>query len=402
MEKKNLILIIGLIVILVGGFFALKFWPAEGKDFDVDEVLIKVSMKENTSLSREIMISSYSQLDFKIQSEMDFVSISEKEFSIGSGGSKKINLLFNIDGKEPGVYLGKMIISGGEALNGHDSGEPENLEIPVVVEIETEEIFFDSNLNIPVEYGIVYPGNNLIVENLIFNLENIGSKRIEVDYIIKDFNGKTIVPSSPENIAVETNLPITKVFPLSSDIPVGDYVVITIIKYEDYIGTSTYLFKIANKDLEYYFSGDSFYMWIVFILLLVVILFVLYNMNQKDKFMLELSHQHKSELSKEFESLKREKEKLKSLPKAKRKVELKKFKEKKKKRVGTIHKIYKSRVKVIKKLKKHKKEDEIKKKLSAWKKQGYNVGEFSAMSSVKSKKGLKDSVSKLKEEGFGY
>jgi len=394
MEKKNLkiILMVGLIIILVGGFFALKFWGVEEKEFDVDEVLIKVAMKENTSLSREILISSYSELDFKIQSEVDFLLINEKEFKMNSGGRKKINLLFDINGKEPGVYLGKIIISGGK----------KNIEIPVVVEIETKEILFDSNLNIPIEYSIVYSGESFVVENQIFNLESIGSKNIEVKYFVKDLTGRTIIHSPPENIAVETNLPLTKVFSLPADIPSGDYIVITVIKHKNSIGTSTYLFKIANKNIDYYFSGDNFYMWVVFILLLVIILFILYNINQKDKFMLELSHQHKNELKKEFEKLEREREKLKSLPRKKRKPELKKLKEKKKKRVGVIHKIYKSRVKVLKKLKKNKKEDKMEKKLNEWKKQGYNVEEFSVISSGKSKKGLNESVKKLKEEGFKY
>ena len=44
----------------------------------------------------------------------------------------------------------------------------------------------------------------------------------------------------------------------------------------------------------------------------------------------------------------------------------------------------------------------MKKKLNEWKKQGYNVGEFSVISSVKSKKGIKESVDKLKGEGFRY
>jgi len=393
MEKNNLkiILIVGVIVILVGGFFVLKFWKNEERKFEVDDVLIKISMEENTSLSREILISSYSELDFEIKSNVDFLSIGEQEFVLNSGEKKTVNLLFKIDGIEPGVYLGKMIVSGGE----------EDLEIPIVVEIETEEILFDSNLNIPVEYSIVYPGDSLVVENLVFNLENIGSKNIKIDYFIKDFNGKTIASAS-ENLAVESNIPLTKVFPLSKDLSVGDYIVITMIKYENSIGTSTYLFKIANKNLEYYFSGDNFYMWVVFILLLIVILFVLYNMNQKDKFMLELSQQHKVELNKEFVALEKEKEKLESLPKEKRVPELKKLNEKKKKRVSVIHKIYKSRVKVIKKLKKHKKKDEIKQKLNEWKKQGYNVGEFSVLSPGKSKQGIKDSVSKLKKEGFKY
>ena len=67
-----------------------------------------------------------------------------------------------------------------------------------------------------------------------------------------------------------------------------------------------------------------------------------------------------------------------------------------------MHKIYRSRVKVIRKLKKGKKEDEIKKRLREWKKQGYNVGEFSAISSGKGKKGIRERVSDLKKEGFGY
>lgn len=389
-NNLRLVLIAVMLLVLAGGFFVLKTGVLnKEKNFEVDMDVIRISMKENNSLRSEILVSSYSDLSFKVQSSLDFVLIESEEFLLNSGQEKRVGVLYDITGKEPGVYIGKIDVVGGE----------NTITIPVILEIETEEIFFDSNLNVPVEYNVVYPGESLVVENIIFNLESIGSKNIQVDYFIKSFEGKIISSSESENLVVESNTPITKTFSLPANTLVGDYVVITIIRYKDSVGTSTDFFKIANKNFEYYFSGDNFYMWIVFILLLIVILFILYNMRQKDQFLLELARQHREALSHESQKLKQEKEKLKKLPESKKKVELRKFKVKKKKRYGAIKSIYRRRVKVVKKLKKHKKKDEIKKKLREWKKQGYNVREF-AIHSGKNKIG--DKVGKFKKEGFKY
>jgi len=390
-ERLKLILVVSLVVIFLGAFIVLKFGNFnEEKEFDVDKVLIRVSMKENVSLSREILINSYSEQDFKIQSDIDFILTDDKEFKLGSGESKRVNFLFNIKGKAPGVYLNEINILGGKS----------EIAIPVIIEIETKEVLFDSSLNIPVEYTQVYPGENVIVENRIFNLENVGSKSVQIYYFVKSLDGKTLF-SENENIAVESNTLMTKSFLMPDDAKVGDYIIINLIKYKNSVGISTSLFKVEDKSFEDYLSGDNFYMWVVFILLLVVIIFILYNMKQKDQFLLELASQHKTELNKELVALEKEKEKLEKLPLEKKKIELKDLETKKKKRVGIISKIYRSRVKVVKKLKKHKKENEIKKKLSEWKKQGYNVNEFSAISG-KTDGNIEDKIKKFKKEGFKY
>lgn len=390
-ERLKLILVVSLVVIFLGAFIVLKFGNFnEEKEFDVDKVLIRVSMKENVSLSREILINSYSEQDFKIQNDIDFILTDDKEFKLGSGESKRVNFLFNIKGKAPGVYLNEINILGGKS----------EIAIPVIIEIETKEVLFDSSLNIPVEYTQVYPGENVIVENRIFNLENVGSKSVQIYYFVKSLDGKTLF-SENENIAVESNTLMTKSFLMPDDAKVGDYIIINLIKYKNSVGISTSLFKVEDKSFEDYLSGDNFYMWVVFILLLVVIIFILYNMKQKDQFLLELASQHKTELNKELVALEKEKEKLEKLPLEKKKIELKDLETKKKKRVGIISKIYRSRVKVVKKLKKHKKENEIKKKLSEWKKQGYNVNEFSAISG-KTDGNIEDKIKKFKKEGFKY
>jgi hypothetical protein len=64
-----------------------------------------------------------------------------------------------------------------------------------------------------------------------------------------------------------------------------------------------------------------------------------------------------------------------------------------------VKKIYKERVREVKKLKKRKRKGEVERKLAQWKKEGYNVDEF-FVGRKKSKVGLKKRVGEFKEQGY--
>lgn len=362
--KVFIILIILVIIIL--GFIIFKTglfanFISKKANFDVDNVLFKFSVKEGESFSKNLIISNNEKrIKLNVSSDLDFVSLSESEFFLNPQEKKVLEFVFNIKDKEPGVYIGKIRISGGGSA----------LEIPIILEIETKEILFDSTINVPIDYSNVYIGEKMVIENRIFNFGAIGSKSIKVNYAIQDLKGKKIF-SDEEDMIVESQILNTKVISIPENVEKGDYVFTAIIKYEDSVGTSSYFFKIVNKKTDFMAEGIS--IWVAFILLSLIIGLLIYNLRQRDKIFLELNKQYRKALNTKLEKKKKEKKKIMRLKPLKRRIEIKKFNQRKKKEINVIKKIYRSRVKEIKKLKKVHNKKEIQKKIEQWKRQGYDT-----------------------------
>ncbi|MBT3282276.1 MAG: hypothetical protein HN374_04845 [Cryomorphaceae bacterium] len=382
MKNKNKVIfaiIFVVALILVSFFFFYDF--RKESSFEVDSVFLKLVVKEGDSLEKEFLIKNFdSEGSFKISSDLDYVLIEDGNFKLGVGESKAVNLKFNLAGNDEGVYLGNIFIEKGN----------ERLEIPIVLEIESEEVLFDSVISIPPEYSGVYVGSNLFFENKVFNLENIGSKNVRISYLIKSFDGK-LVFSEEENVAVENQALITKTIPISKHFNQGDYVLIVITHQGDSFGTSTYNFEVSKKDI---FLSFNFNVIIILIIFVFIILFVFYNIRQRDKFLLELNRQRKREIECIVGKLEKKKGKVKG-GKARRDV-----KKEERREIRVVNRIYRERKGVLKKLSKKKKTSEMKRKLSLWKKQGYNIGELEVMGGKISKKDIKSKSKKFKKEGY--
>jgi hypothetical protein len=396
MEKTNIgvkrVVLLIVVLSLFAGFFGSVSANPSSKGFEVDNVLLKLMVKQGESFSKIIKITNTDsmQKDFKLTGDTKFFSISEQEFSLEPGESKSLDINFEPE-NQPGVYVGSILFLSSK----------EEFKMPVILEVETKEVLFDSSINIPLEYGGVYPGGSLAVENKIFNLENIGIKTIDVSYIVKDFEGRTIF-SEGENIAVENQILTTKLISIPEIVKTGDYVVFVIVKYQSSVGTSSYFFKIIeNKEgLESIKFFDS---WIFVIVLFAVVIFFIIFTKQRDNLFLELQKQHKTEIKEEIERFNKEGKKISRLRAEKRKRELKKLMEKKKKRLRVIGRIYKERVKTFKKLKKQKKKSEMEEKLAQWKKQGYNVGEFLIKTGKNNqKKNIGEEIKGYKKQGYKF
>lgn len=380
------------ILFLFIGFFSSVSASSSSKGFEVDNVLVKLMVKQGEPVSKTIKITNTDtmQRDFKLTGNMKFFSVSEQEFSLERGESKSLEIDFEPE-NQPGVYVGSILFS---SLKGE-------FKIPIILEIETKEVLFDSSINIPLEYKEVYPGGSLAVENKIFNLENIGLKSIDVTYSVKDFNDNTIF-SEKENIAVENQILTTKIISIPEKVKTEDYVLYVVVEYANSVGTSSYFFKIIEKPGGILGKIKLFESWIFVIVLFVIVIFFIIFTKQRDKLFLELEKQHKTGLKQEIDRIDREKGKISGLKAAKRKIELKKLMKKKKKRLKVIRKIYKERVKTFRKLKKQKKKSEMEEKLGQWKKQGYNVNEFLIKTGGKKQK-LKDrggEIKNYKKQGY--
>jgi len=382
--KKKLFWI-GLGVIIILGLLIFVNIRSDEKSFETDSILLKLSVKQGDSFKKDLIIKD---LDiggnYKIESDLGFISIEDSEFDLERGGEKNLELNFDIKDKEPGIYSGTLVFLKNR----------ESLDVPIILEIETEEVLFDSIISVPPEYSKVYIGDKLVVENKIFNLENIGSKSVHVNYFIKDFKGKTIF-SENENMVVENQILSSKVIQIPKGTEEGNYLLGISMDYSDSFGSSSYFFAIEHREIN--FGKMNF--WIVFILLLVVLVFVIYNTFQRNMFLLELERQRRRELKTKVHKEKKEKVRVKRIKHiGKRKKKLKEISKKHRKTVRVINKVYKTRARTLKRLKKQKKKSEIQKRLRTWKKQGVNIGEFAIGASKKEDSGKR--ADKFKKQGY--
>ena len=395
--KKRLINVFLLAALLAAVLLIINMFSfpvlAEQDAFKVDNVLLKLSIKQEDSVSKTIKITNTadSRQDFSISSDLDLVSFQDKEFSLDAGESKTIELQLTAQA-EAGVYTGTLLISS----------NLQTIKIPIILEIETKEVLFDINLNIPPEYYNVQAGEQIIIETNVFNLENLGLKTIEMSYLVRDFQGNTIF-SEQENLVVENNMLTTKIISLPENTEKGEYVLIVMAKYSDSVGTSSYFFRISKKRASNFVEENMQTIMILFIIIIIVVIaFVVYSIKQRDKLFLELQKQQKGQLNQHIEKV--EAKKKTALKKAKKPSEKKKIRRRferiKKVVARKVKKKHREQRREFKKLKKKKRKTEMQKKLQEWKKQGVNINEFVIQTSKIKPKDLQKQTKQFKKEGY--
>lgn len=398
MKRKNVFLVVLVLLIILMGImvtlnmFTNLFVEEEGS-FSVDSVVLKSGVVLGDGLVKNIKIMNGEVAqNFEVVSSLDFVLVDVSSFNLGVGEEKRIVLNFSIEGLEEGLYFGRIVVEG----------EYDKVEIPVILEIESDEVLFDSVLSVPVEYGDVYVGEELVVEAKLVNLENIGSKRVGVQYFVRGVDGKSVFLDEGEMV-VESQILNTKVVKISDYIEEGVYLFGVVVKYEDSVGVSSHFFEVEKREVNF-FDGEIPYIWVAFILLLIIVLYILYILSKRDKYLVEIDKQYKENLKREVAILNAERRRLLNIKskgdgggRVKSNKKLKELKIRERKTVKKMKNVYKARKGIVRKLKLRKKPNEIKRKLSQWSKEGYNVSELVPGD----KFGLRESVRNAKRQGYG-
>ena len=253
--------------------------------FETDKVFLKLTMNEGEVALRGLKVVAVKAGDFDVQVRgIDFASVENGSFSLEEGEERSFDVGFDAVGKEPGVYVGRVIIS---------EGNREKV-VPVIVEVETDEVLFDGIIEVPLEYTKVFPGETAIFENKIFNLENLGVSNVRVSFSVDDFFGNNLFLEH-ENIVVDTQFVNTKSILLSQDILPGDYLFSIKMEFGDSIGTSTYFFRILEKEAERP-DYNLVVMGIVVVLLIALVFFIIYYISRRDKVILGLQRQYRREI----------------------------------------------------------------------------------------------------------
>lgn len=337
--------------------------------FNVDNLLLKISSKVGSIVIKPIILSSDSGGQFSMEVVgVKGVTVNVASLAFGVGEGKSINVSFNSTGIEPGVYTGSIRISGSD----------KTYYLPIIFEVESKDVFFDANLEIPSDYSEIAPGGKVVAQIKIFDLssggtnDGVGTQSISLEYKISDSMGN-VISSETENVAVNKETQITKTVSFPSSIKEGDYVFSVLVKYKSSLGTSSQLFRIKKAGFADISgqtnSGLFLILGAVVIFFIIMLMFFVYVIRDRDKFILELKRYNAWELKRQKEFLAAQARLVSKRRKA-RPEELEKEVEQK------IRELKEKQVKRIKELRKLKGDGnvkEMKARLSEWKKKGYNT-----------------------------
>lgn len=213
------------------------------KDFTIDQKLIKIMLKQGQSLERTLKIKNTGNVILKFiieQNLEDILSIKNKTFSLKPNQEKGIELSFTTTEKTiPDVYIGKIIFKADTLIK----------ELPVIIEVESKRILFDMSLDIVADYRRIKPGEELLAQITLFNLQDIGKTNVKMFYFIRDEEGN-IVTQSQEVISVETQASFVRTFRIPEDVPDGGYILIVQAKYDASVGTASELFEVSRIVVE--------------------------------------------------------------------------------------------------------------------------------------------------------
>jgi len=401
-NRKRRVFIFVFIALLV---VAVSFTQA--RSFEVSSGLFKVSLNEDSSAIRTFTISSEEGGQFNVQlSQINGISLSENEFVLEKGGSKEVNLDFSSYGVSPGVYAGNVKISS--------SGQ--EVAIPIVFEVESKDLLFDSNLDIPTQYQKILPSGKIVAQIKVYDLtssltsEGLGNPKVDVDYkvySVETGNEISMDSMDSESIVVNKMTQMTKTVSFSQGIKEGNYVFSVIVKYKGTVGVSSYLFEVS-KDVSSPGaggddSGSSLAGWafisiliLIFFLFLAMVFLFIYLLKDRDKLVADMRKYNNLELKRQKALLLEQarlirKNKLASAERVRKDIG---------ERIKRLKKEHSCRIKELNKLKDKGKVKEMTKRISRWKSEGYNVAPLQYKMDSLSKREMNNIMSKWKEKGY--
>lgn len=237
------------------------------KEFTIDKEFIKIQSKIGETIQIDLKIENPtdSTFEFNISKNFeDLLFISEESFTLKPGEEKNISLIFFSTNETPvGVYVGEITVKGNSITK----------LIPIIFEVESKNVLFDVSLNVPPEYKNLFAGKELLVQLTLFNIGDIERGDVLITFIIKDFNGKTIL-TKEEIVTVETQqASLSRILKLPKDIALGSYVVIAEIRYDGSVGTSSDTFHIK----EHIYKNKFFIISFVILIILIIIIIIFEN-----------------------------------------------------------------------------------------------------------------------------
>jgi len=336
---------------------------------ETNTILLKISLKQGDVVERGFNLFSLDGGPVSLEPvNLLGVSIKEDSIVLFPSESKTSNVHFDSSNLTPGIYSGHILIKS----------EDGSSKLPVLFEVESPDVLFDADLNIPPAYSEIDSGEKLLVQikffDLTFGTDGLGFKEVNLEYRIHSDDGALILLDQ-ENSIINHDTGLTKSLILPKDLEEGNYFASVIIKYQSSVGVSSAVFSVSQKEgfLEFENSNDFSIIGLIIVLVLAVLFLFIYLLRDRDKIFIKLRRQNALELKEQRDFLlMQQKQLLKN-----KKVPIKIVKKEVKEKVIQLKKKQKERFENVKKSIKSKKSKkgikDLREKIKPWKAKGYNT-----------------------------
>jgi len=369
-------------------------------ELDFGNLLVKASLKEGETATKILSLSSDVQESIVLEVlNIQGVSLSDENVVIGKNEKKSIRVVFDSKGLKPGVYTGNLKISDGK----------KDFYIPLIFEIESRDVFFDVNLDIPPYYSEVVAGEKIIIQLKLFDLvagggtqNGLGPTNVELSYYVTSSEG-VVLNSEQESIVVDRQAQVSKTLSFPKNTKEGDYIVSAIAKYENSVGVSSAIFSITSSSggFNFDFTGAGFQFLIVILVIVLfffglIFLFV-YMIKDRDKLILELKKYNSNELKLQRQFLEKQRVVARS-----KNVDEGKIRREIDEKVSEIKREQARRLKQFRVLRKNGNKNEMIRKMEEWKRQGYNISPMNYKLRELNVSDMKDIMSGWKKKGYKF
>ncbi len=360
--------------------------------FKTNLVLFRSIVKENEIFENQLKITNIdkeSKYTIKLNNFDDFIKISENNFSLNPNENKTINITFNSNGKDPGIYVGSLIINNNESEK----------EIPLILEVQSDETYYAIQIETNPENKLIKQEGVSKTRINLFNVRDTRTHDLSIKYLIINTYGDTILKDD-EIINVGTKTSFEKTFIIPKDTPIGNYIFSILVNEENSVSTSSYQFEVTSKrtseERNFILIASIF---IIFIL--IGILLTIYMIYERNKLFGILKYRQKNDLINYRRKIENEEKNvlLKSKSKKERDKKIKELVTAKKRLLFEMKKEQKIQREKFAELDKKKSKELLKNQLEKWRREGYNK----AIKSAKLSKNLSFKLVKLEEaykEGY--
>jgi len=221
MNKKSVFLIL----LVFASFVAAT-------ELEINPVMVKKLITINDEIREPIKVKNIGIIEENISSESskEYFRLNDNNFLLIPNQTR--GLYFDFKPEMIGVYNGIIKIYTGE----------KEYKIPIIIEVESKDLFFDSNVEI--KNSIVNRGEMLEIGLEVFNLREISDDEVEISYYVKEIDGDTIAEES-EKINVKSYEYQIRTIELPENIKEGNYFILVKTRKGVKIGTSTDTFQVV-------------------------------------------------------------------------------------------------------------------------------------------------------------
>ena len=235
-----------------------------------------LTLQINTNIQRTITVTnngasattitmSYSMFDNK-SIPVSMILMNTTAFILQAGETRQIPVTFIALG-DPGIFTGTIRLG--------------NVQIPVILNVQTQLLLFDSNIVVLNRDYIVVKGDDLRTRVTLIPLGDDARLDVTLDYTIRDYTGRVYL-TQRETLLIEDRINFDRNFGTGS-LPIGRYVVGLELRYPNGVAPSSAHFEVVTRAP---ITFGTIVLWLIMLIIIIgiiIIIIIIYKRKKKEE-----------------------------------------------------------------------------------------------------------------------